>query len=200
MRTFHSSRKAEAAEPQSPQSPSPARELRGGFGRAEPGAVLTCTATTRPRKASGAETCKKPCNCIALALAALKTQPPVMLSVLENPKTTEHEEQRSRRDEFKELLSLTDSRGWGSRGGAQSSVWEGFQAPHTIPAQSRPRGFGNVPSRGPPGSVIPRKSKLHPLWGSRETCCLQNLLNSSGLIILLVHFWGGEKKIWLIKL
>lgn len=32
------------------------------------------------------------CNCAAFALPALKTQPPVMLSVLENPKTAAHAE------------------------------------------------------------------------------------------------------------
>lgn len=130
---------------------------------------------------------QKSCNCIAFALPALKTQPPVMLSVLENPKTTAHEEQRSRRDELKEILSLTHLWGWGSRRGTELHLGRISSTSHH-PSPIQTTGIWECPLQGPPGSVIPRKSKLHPLWGSRETCCLQSLLNSSGLIVLLVHF------------
>lgn len=94
--------------------------------------------------------------------------------------------------------------GAGGAGGAQSSIWEGFKhlttfAEHPTPSQPSPDhgALGmSPPGRGcrPPGSAILRKPKLHTLWSRIETCCFQSLLNSSGLIMLLVHFWGKKKK------
>lgn len=152
-----------------------------------------------PGKPQEQKHAKNPCNCIALALPALKTQPPVMLSVLENPKTAEHEEQRSRRDEFKELLSLTDSRGWGSRGGTELRLGRISSTSHH-PSPIQTTGLWECPLQGTTWKCHPPEIQITPIVGQHRNLLLPKPPEFLGFNYLACSLLGRKKKIWLIKL